>query len=88
MCQLGLSQSWLYALYDTLSICDGEQQVTTRKEAKTFNIKQNMINEINWIEKSDLTHDGDNWIYFIVMHSKYKCKNFTIFVSQQQFDIE
>ena len=24
MSQLGLSQSWLYALYDTLSICDGE----------------------------------------------------------------
>ena len=61
MCQLGLSQSWLYALYHTLSICDGEQQITTRKETKNMKHKteQNKINEINWTE-SELTHDEDN----------------------------
>ena len=59
MCQLGLSQSWLYALYDTLSICDGEQQITTRKETKAMKHKTEYNNEINWIE-SELTHDEDN----------------------------
>ena len=61
MCQLGLSQSWLYALYDTLSICDGEQQITTRKETKIMKHKTeyDKWNKLNWIE-SELTHDEDN----------------------------
>ena len=61
MCQLGLSQSWLHALYDTLSICDGEQQITTRKETKIMKHKTeyDKWNKLNWIE-SELTHDEDN----------------------------
>ena len=61
MCQLGLSQSWLYALYDTLSICDGEQQTTTRKETKTMKHKTeyNKWNKLNW-KKCELTHDEDS----------------------------
>ena len=58
MYQLGLSQSWLYALYDTLSICDGQQQITTRKETKTMKHKTE-YNKWNW-KKSEFTHDEDD----------------------------
>ena len=30
------------------------------KKQTPWNIKQNIINEINWIEKSELTHGEDN----------------------------
>ena len=69
-----MSQSWLYALCDTLSICDGEQQITTRKETKAMKYKENIINEINWFEKEKV-NPWRRWLFFIVMHGKYKCKN-------------
>ena len=56
----------------------GNNKSQKEKKQKAWNIKQNIINEINWID--------DEEIYFIVMHIKHKCKNFTLFVSQQQFE--
>ena len=60
MCQWGLSQSWLYTLYDTVPICDGEQLNTTRIETKNMKHKPkyDKWNLLNW--KRELTHDEVN----------------------------
>ena len=59
MCQWGLSQSWLYTLYDTVPICDGELN-TTRIETKNMKHKPkyDKWNLLNW--KRELTHDEVN----------------------------
>ena len=49
ICQSRLSQSWLYALHDTLSICDGEQQITKREtKIMKHKIRYDKWNKLNW----------------------------------------
>ena len=38
----------------------GNDKSQQEEKQKPWDTKQNIMNEINWIEKSDLTHDEDN----------------------------
>ena len=48
----------------------GNNKSQQEKKQISWNIKYNITNEIKWIEKSELTHDEDDQICFIVMYTQ------------------